>query len=189
MSFSTEDVQAATSALDFYKSPCVEIGAEGTRYLMIHIAKSIKKHLFSKETLTMMFAPYGNICHIFMGLSGKKKAVIVFENAREAQDAKEAMGNVPHDALLGRRLYIEYGARKAVNGDGYCPFLKIPNVLTDVACIPEPSSLVPGLHILYDFITEAEEMDIMTQVDAGVWEVLNARRVMHFGYKFHYKNG
>jgi alkylated DNA repair dioxygenase AlkB len=46
---------------------------------------------------------------------------------------------------------------------------------------------IPGLRYISDFITPAEEKDLLGKIDAGVWLTDLKRRVQHYGYKYDYK--
>jgi hypothetical protein len=45
---------------------------------------------------------------------------------------------------------------------------------------------IPGLHLYSDFVTEAEEYDILRHLESVRWTVLAKREVCHFGYAFDY---
>ena len=52
----------------------------------------------------------------------------------------------------------------------------------DDACVPR------GLLYQTEFISAAEEEQLLSQIDAGVWTDDIARRVQHHGYKYDYSN-
>lgn len=45
---------------------------------------------------------------------------------------------------------------------------------------------VPGLLLLPDFVTEAEEHELLTAVQGRLWTTLAKRRVQHYGHIFDY---
>ena len=49
----------------------------------------------------------------------------------------------------------------------------------------DPSS-VPGLFIVEDVVSRAEELELLERIDSGKWERLNNRRVQHHGFEFKY---
>lgn len=46
---------------------------------------------------------------------------------------------------------------------------------------------IPGLHYVEEFITHEEEQALLSQVDSEPWSTELARRVQHYGYRYHYK--
>lgn len=54
--------------------------------------------------------------------------------------------------------------------------------------VAEPDPIeVPGLIVIPDFLSEAEERDLLTAVDAAPWRGDLARRVQHYGWVYDYK--
>ena len=51
---------------------------------------------------------------------------------------------------------------------------------------PEPAG-VPGLKYMLDFISEGEEMDLVTEIDGAGWSTELQRRVQHYGWRYDYK--
>jgi hypothetical protein len=47
---------------------------------------------------------------------------------------------------------------------------------------------IPGLHLLHEFVSEAEEAALLAHVDrdGATWQLLAKRRVQHEGYAFDY---
>lgn len=45
---------------------------------------------------------------------------------------------------------------------------------------------VSGLRLYQDFVSEAEEREMLAACETGDWQVLARRRVRHFGYEFEY---
>ncbi|MFN5589280.1 MAG: hypothetical protein ACK48P_05545, partial [Holosporales bacterium] len=45
---------------------------------------------------------------------------------------------------------------------------------------------VPGLSLLLDFITEAEERELLSVIDQQPWLADLQRRVQHYGYRYDY---
>eukprot|EP01126_Amoeba_proteus_P004725 TRINITY_DN1156_c0_g1_i3.p1 TRINITY_DN1156_c0_g1~~TRINITY_DN1156_c0_g1_i3.p1 ORF type:complete len:598 (-),score=128.73 TRINITY_DN1156_c0_g1_i3:570-2258(-) len=52
----------------------------------------------------------------------------------------------------------------------------------------ESATRISGLHLLEDFISETEEAELVQEIEAedSGWEILNRRRVKHWGYVFDY---
>lgn len=51
-----------------------------------------------------------------------------------------------------------------------------------------PNILPPGLQIIHDFITPAEEATLMTEIDRMSWSDILKRRTQHYGYDYGYKS-
>lgn len=45
---------------------------------------------------------------------------------------------------------------------------------------------IPGLSLLVDYVTEAEEAALLSCIDAQPWEQAASRRVQHYGRRFSY---
>lgn len=54
-----------------------------------------------------------------------------------------------------------------------------------VACTTEEAG-IPGLFLIPNFISEAEEQQLLAHIDTQPWQYLSKRRVQHYGYKFEY---
>ena len=53
---------------------------------------------------------------------------------------------------------------------------------------PERSICVPGLRLIHDFITEAEETEVIKEIDQSVWSDELQRRVQHYGWRYDYRS-
>lgn len=54
-----------------------------------------------------------------------------------------------------------------------------------VACTTAEAGIT-GLFLIPDFISEAEEQQLLAHIDTQPWQYLAKRRVQHYGYKFEY---
>lgn len=45
---------------------------------------------------------------------------------------------------------------------------------------------VPGLCLYLDFVTEAEEAELLSGIAHSKWQLLARREVCHYGYEFQY---
>lgn len=45
---------------------------------------------------------------------------------------------------------------------------------------------VPGLCLVHEFVTEAQEAELLAAVDQQPWVDLAKRRVQHYGWEFDY---
>ncbi|VAH36137.1 unnamed protein product [Triticum turgidum subsp. durum] len=46
---------------------------------------------------------------------------------------------------------------------------------------------IPGVHLVQEFVTAAEEQELLAAVDSRPWKRLAKRRVQHYGYEFLYE--
>jgi alkylated DNA repair protein alkB family protein 8 len=56
---------------------------------------------------------------------------------------------------------------------------EIPNATTETD--------IPGLIIIENFVTEAQEQDLLATIDKQPWTSIKNRRIQHYGYEFQYK--
>ncbi len=60
---------------------------------------------------------------------------------------------------------------------------------TELLLFAEDAAVGPdGLEYHEGFLTPAEEVDLLTQIDASEWLTDLSRRVLHFGFKYDYSN-
>lgn len=55
-----------------------------------------------------------------------------------------------------------------------------------VPCAAGAERAVPGMHLLPDIVSEAEERDLLALLEALPWQALRHRRVQHYGHAFLY---
>ena len=63
-----------------------------------------------------------------------------------------------------------------------------PPVSEDGAQLREHAIRIPGLTVIPDFITEAEEKAILVEIDQSDWSNELQRRVQHYGWRYDYKS-
>ena len=111
----------------------------------------------------------------FFTVAGKPWAVLSFADSRGAAAAMRALQGAP---LLGRPVHVQF--TEAVPD-------KKPPAVARVACTSETRDVeIPGLVLRENFVSTAEEADILAQLDALPWEAQMSRRVQHFGFAFDY---
>ena len=104
----------------------------------------------------------------------------VFKTVEDAARVKDHCDLKECEALGGRKLFLQYSlyhppkapSKKEVENE----------VQTQAASLG-----IQGLHMFQDFITEAEETELLKQLgETGGWQSLARRRVKHFGFEFDY---
>ena len=58
---------------------------------------------------------------------------------------------------------------------------------SDKQLILEQANKIKGLELIFDFITQKQQDQLLSQIDNNVWLNDLSRRVQHYGYKYHYK--
>ncbi|MES1912999.1 MAG: hypothetical protein MHM6MM_005236 [Cercozoa sp. M6MM] len=105
---------------------------------------------------------------------------VVLESVEEARRAKKALHGVPCDQLEGRRLHIEFTE----------PRPEPREKLVKVQCVSATADvpLPPGLFVIRDFISRAQEQKILAELDRDddLWTPLPSgdRRIQQFGVPF-----
>lgn len=74
-------------------------------------------------------------------------------------------------------------------------------IAVESGCIPAPptseghvepyrgaDAIPPGLKLIADFLTEAEEREILSEIDRAEWSTELQRRVQHYGWRYDYKS-
>ena len=111
----------------------------------------------------------------FFTVAGKPWAVLSFADSRSATAAMLALQGM---RLLGRPVHVQY--TEAVRER------RMPAVAS-LSCTSETRHVeIPGLVLQENFVSAAEEADILAQLDALPWEAQMSRRVQHFGFTFDY---
>lgn len=106
-----------------------------------------------------------------------------FASQSAAAHARELLHDKPCADLGSRTLTAKYAALKAKGRA--TPGEASEQEHVDV-CRTSEECGVPGLTLLPNFVSEAEEQELLSAVDEGQWDSLARRRVKHFGFEFRY---
>lgn len=106
----------ATSVNDFFVAPA-EAQEQPTRHLYLRWSRSVKKECFLEKQITNVFAPFGEIEHIFINDNVKRIAVVCFKNIQDAQAASEALKGQKLNAIHQRVLHIDFALQKETTVD------------------------------------------------------------------------
>ncbi|XP_046394315.1 alkylated DNA repair protein alkB homolog 8 [Ischnura elegans] len=153
-----------------------EIGVktcEVSRFLVICNAGLVSG--MQREEVVDLFSPFGVIENVVM-LPGKSYSFVAFTNEDDSKKAFEAIHGKVKIQICDATLFLAYCERVPTDEPGRTK-VTWPN----------------GLIVLNDFVTEAEEDELLKCVE---WEVdddrqgrcLKHRRVKHYGYEFRYDN-
>lgn len=138
------------------------------------------------ETVATIFAPYGALdtsqaWGAIDLVPDKRFCFVSFVHKESAQRALESLRASSRGGNSDIRLLVKYAEE---------------NKGTRIKAPPEPEDtalsedlVVPGLHIVENFIDEQEETDLMAVFGAedAEWEDGISRRVQHFGFPFNYR--
>jgi alkylated DNA repair protein alkB family protein 8 len=111
----------------------------------------------------------------FFTVAGLPWAVLSFADSPSAMAAMLALQGM---RLLGRPVHVQY--TEAVTD-------RRPPAVASITCTSETRDVeIPGLVLQENFVSAAEEADILAQLDTLPWEAQMSRRVQHFGFTFDY---
>lgn len=139
-----------------------------------------------------MEATYGEcMVYIFPGIS---YGFINFKNISDAiklspSESEEDTKN-PKTKILSspHKIIFSTGERTIYTFYSKIPFEQVDQNHTSnfpIASFYE-EGVLPGIHLINDFITEEEEKVLLENIDKEQWNKLNNRRVQHYGYEFIY---
>lgn len=135
----------------------------------------------SLDDIAYAFATYGEVVGVHPADETGARVIVSFTEATSAQAALKALHASPCHLLKHRVLYIQYSVLQPPS------VTKVPN--NDSVSVHSVASElgIPGFFLLHDFVTPAEEQELLVAVDARPWKSLLKRRVQHYGYEFLYE--
>ena len=112
-------------------------------------------------------------------------ALLVFDSVQDCQRAHACLS--PLDARLpvmrDQRPVCDYATlRKLSSADRVCAVSTERGSAERGFAVSE----VPGLRLIVDFVSEAEEAAMLADIDSRPWIALAHRRVQHYGFAFDY---
>lgn len=116
-------------------------------------------------------------------------ALAVFDSVADSLKVVDALRErrLVLPSMNGRVAVVEYSTRRQLAGADRVGARCLAPDSRVVVEDPNGTSVdVPGVHVLLDFITEAEEAAMLADIDARQWIPLAQRRVQHYGYAFDY---
>eukprot|EP00268_Persea_americana_P057238 TRINITY_DN6842_c0_g1_i10.p1 TRINITY_DN6842_c0_g1~~TRINITY_DN6842_c0_g1_i10.p1 ORF type:complete len:380 (-),score=65.01 TRINITY_DN6842_c0_g1_i10:826-1965(-) len=148
----------------------------------------------SFETIASAFAAFGQVTGVHPADDTGARVVVSFSQSSSAQAALKALHNgSPCPQLGGRILHIQYSLLLPTppphpHCDPHHPLKVQHQAYASVVSSSVASDLgIPGIYLLHDFVTPAQEQELLSAVDARPWKSLAKRRVQHYGFEFLYK--
>ena len=114
------------------------------------------------------------------------KAWASFPTAAAAAAAKAALDGRSRADGSGGRVAVHYAALEGeAEGEGEAGAAATKPAPTPIFRDASEAG-IPGLALFPEFVTEAEERDLLAAIDGHAWVALAKRRVQHYGYAFDY---
>mmetsp|Transcript_7559 Transcript_7559/g.21444 ORF Transcript_7559/g.21444 Transcript_7559/m.21444 type:complete len:648 (+) Transcript_7559:194-2137(+) len=127
----------------------------------------------TEESLRQLLGQWGEVVALAFP-EGRSHVFASFSSEDQAAAAMEALHGTAA-AQSGRHRVVKYADMKVDKAPAQLP-----------VCTSAEQTGVPGLFLFHDFITAEEEQMLLDNVDKESWETLARRRVLHYGYVFHY---
>ncbi|TMW57169.1 hypothetical protein Poli38472_003094 [Pythium oligandrum] len=126
---------------------------------------------------------------IHYGKSARRVILIEFGNADDAVKVRDALHEKPCELISQRVMYVEF-AMPRKEKEARDSFLRVTNI-SRIRSLEDPSTRIPGLVLLPEFITleqEAALIDEFDRDDRAHWKnTVKARQVQHYGFEFNYE--
>lgn len=174
-----------------------------SRFLKFSMSRRISEKLIAEEKLRPFLLsvvlealpdaatdPRDDIVRrIEYGKSAKKTILVELADKEYAAIVRAKLHNQACALLAGRAMYVEFAMHRKEKEERDS-FLRVTSI-SRIRALEDPSTRIPGLIVLPEFITAQEEEDVlaMFERDGGVhWKnTVKARQVQHFGYEFSYE--
>ncbi|OQS01081.1 alkylated DNA repair protein alkB-like 8 [Achlya hypogyna] len=147
-----------------------------SRYLYVANCTVGGDHGVGEGAILACFGAFGALCDLFSE-DTKGYVLLTFSTVESAAAAREALNGTSPQALGSRKLFIQFAA-EASPASASGSSLSCPSTTAQL--------VVPGLSIIENFVSRAEEADLIAAIDARTWEDSIQRRVQHYGYAFRY---
>ncbi|KAL6652089.1 hypothetical protein ACP70R_011014 [Stipagrostis hirtigluma subsp. patula] len=124
------------------------------------------------------FDAFGEVAGVHNADDSGARVIVRFREPAAAEAAMAALHGRPCGRLAGRVLHIRYSVPVKPKARAGGP---VPVALTAAELG------VPGIYMVPEFVTAAEEQELLAAVDSRPWKSLAKRRVQHYGYEFLYE--
>ncbi|KAH6804467.1 RNA-binding family protein [Perilla frutescens var. frutescens] len=152
-------------------------GGDGVSSPHLYVANCGPAVGLSIETISSAFGTYGEVEGVYAADESGTRVIVSYHDKSSSQAAMKALNGHPCCSLGGRTLHIQYSVQS----------LGKANKIASVPVSTSASDLdIPGLYLMYDFVTAQEEQELLAAVDNRPWSRLAKRRVQHYGYEFCY---
>lgn len=165
-------------------------------FLKLSMSRRIKEALIAEPKLRLFLrellaASEGEnaVRRVVYSASSRRTVLIEFDTREHAAACRERLHNQPCALLQGRAMYAEFALPRK---DKEAPdqLQRVPSVSRALA-LSDPSARVPGLQFTREFVSEAQERELLAFLDRdgrAHWEsTVRARQVQHFGFVFNYE--
>ncbi|XP_052209561.1 LOW QUALITY PROTEIN: alkylated DNA repair protein ALKBH8 homolog [Diospyros lotus] len=133
----------------------------------------------SFNTIATVFSTFGEVIGVYAADESGTRVIVSYVEESSAQAALKALNKRPCPDLAGRFLHIQYSIVQP-------PKQVLMNDSIPVSLAAKDLN-IPGLYLWPEFITSAEEEELLASVDDMPWKTLAKRRVQHYGYEFIYE--
>ncbi|XP_052209560.1 alkylated DNA repair protein ALKBH8 homolog isoform X2 [Diospyros lotus] len=133
----------------------------------------------SFNTIATVFSTFGEVIGVYAADESGTRVIVSYVEESSAQAALKALNKRPCPDLAGRFLHIQYSIVQP-------PKQVLTNDSIPVSLAAKDLN-IPGLYLWPEFITSAEEEELLASVDDMPWKTLAKRRVQHYGYEFIYE--
>ncbi len=122
-------------------------------------------------------------------ISGPGNAQVVENEPRQLYAEGEVLLDLPYDApfvtILDDNAFRHWLVRGGIGEP--LPDLPAPRQAFVPTGVERPGPEPPGLIVIDNFVSEAEERDLLATIDAAQWSDDLTRRVQHYGWAYDYK--
>lgn len=123
------------------------------------------------------------------GKSARRVILVELADEELAIALRNALHDQPCELVTQRVLYVEFSVLRKVK-EAREAFERVASI-SRIRALDDPSSRIPGLVILPEFISRDDEQALLALVDrddGAHWlNTVKARQVQHFGYEFSYE--
>uniref|UniRef100_A0A8R7TLS4 RRM domain-containing protein n=1 Tax=Triticum urartu TaxID=4572 RepID=A0A8R7TLS4_TRIUA len=131
------------------------------------------------DDVAAAFGAFGEVEAVSAADDSGARVIVRFREPAAAGAAMAALHGRPCARLAGRVLHIRYSVPAPP---------KAPVAVSAPPVALSSSELgIPGVHLVQEFVTAAEEQELLAAVDSRPWKRLAKRRVQHYGYEFLYE--
>uniref|UniRef100_A0A453CTY8 RRM domain-containing protein n=1 Tax=Aegilops tauschii subsp. strangulata TaxID=200361 RepID=A0A453CTY8_AEGTS len=131
------------------------------------------------DDVAAAFGAFGEVQGVSAADDSGARVIVRFREPAAAGAAMAALHGRPCGRLSGRVLHIRYSVPAPP---------KAPVAVSAPPVALSSSELgIPGIHLVQEFVSAAEEQELLAAVDSRPWKRLAKRRVQHYGYEFLYE--
>ncbi|KAK3141593.1 hypothetical protein QOZ80_4BG0335910 [Eleusine coracana subsp. coracana] len=124
------------------------------------------------------FGAFGEVAGVHAADDSGARVIVRFHEPAAAEAAMAALHGRPCGGLAGRVLHIRYSVPVKP---------KAPASSSLPVAVTASELGIPGIYMVEEFLTAAEEQELLAAVDSRPWKSLAKRRVQHYGYEFLYE--